>query len=157
MTFEGSRAASLTEAEKLCTLCAGLFFLTGLLTGVWKWRDMARSKNGLAHKYIDTAHRASLLYSFAALLLGRFASLNDFSTRTNLLAVSAPLIFFASAIGIYIVHGALRDTNNQIANPRLGRMKLPVWVTPLFMVALVTAEIGGFVVLLGGFIQAAFS
>lgn len=157
MTLAGSRAASLTEAEKLCTFCSGIFFLTALLTGVWKWRNMANSKNGLAHKYIDTAHRASLMYSFAALLLGHFATLNNLSTRTNVLAVAAPLLFFALAIGSYIVHGVLRDTNNQITNPRLGRRMLPVWATPLFMAALVTAEIGGFVVLLGGFMHAAFS
>ena len=120
MAFAESRAASLSEAEKLCTLCAGIFFLTALLTGVWKWRSMATSKNGMAHKYVDTAHRASLLYSFAALLLGRFSTLNDLSARTNVLAVSAPLLFFALAIGSYIVHGVLRDTSNQIAKPRLG-------------------------------------
>ena len=105
---------------------------------------------------VDTAHRASLLYSFAALLLGRFSALNELSARTNVFAVSAPLIFFALAIGSYILHGALGDTSNQIAKPRLGRRALPVWATPLFMVSLVAAEIGGFVVLLVGFVQSAY-
>ena len=153
---DGSLASSLSAAEKLCTLSAGLFFLTALLTGVWKWRGMATSKTGQAHKYVDTAHRASLLYSFAALLLGRFSALNELSARTNVFAVSAPLIFFALAIGSYILHGALGDTSNQIAKPRLGRRALPVWATPLFMVSLVAAEIGGFVVLLVGFVQSAY-
>ena len=45
------------------------------------------------------------MYSFAALLLGHFASLNDLSARTNMLAVTAPLLFFGLAIGAYIVHG----------------------------------------------------
>ena len=45
-----ARAAALGEAEKLCTLSAGVFFLTALLTGVWKWRGMATRKGGQAHK-----------------------------------------------------------------------------------------------------------
>ena len=151
-----SAAASLSQAEKLCTLCAGMFFLTALVTGVWKWRGMATSKSGAAHKYVDTAHRASLLYSFAALLLGRFASLNNLSPGINTTAVAAPLLFFALAIGSYVLHGVLGDTTNQIAKPRLGRQPLPVWVTPLFMAALVVAEMVGFCVLLYGFVEAAY-
>jgi hypothetical protein len=34
---------------------------------------------------------------------------------------------------------------------------LPEFVTPIFMVALVAAEIGGFAVLLVGFVKAAYS
>jgi hypothetical protein len=149
-------AASLSEAEKLCTLSAGIFFLTALLTGIWKWRSMATSKSGQAHKYVDTAHRASLLYSFAALLLGHFATLNDLSERINNLAVAAPLLYFAMAIGTYVVHGMLGDTTNQIAKPRLRRWTLPAWLTPVFMVTLVAAEVGGFVVLLLGYVRAAY-
>jgi hypothetical protein len=146
----------LSPSEKLCTLCAGLFFLTALLTGVWKWRAMAGSKSGQAPYYVNTAHRASLLYSFAALLLGRFSALNRLGDRANALAVVPPLLFFALAIASYVVHGVLGDTQNQIAKPRLGRRTLPPWATPLFMGALVAAEIGGFGVLLVGFVQAAY-
>jgi hypothetical protein len=96
------------------------------------------------------------LYSFAALLLGHFSSLNNYSEQTNVYAVTPPLVFFALAIGSYIIHGALGDTQNQIAKPRLGTRVLPVWVTPLFMISLVVAEIGGFGVLLLGFIRAAY-
>ncbi len=146
----------MSEAEKLCTLCAGCFFLTALLCGVWKWRSMATSKSGQAHKYVDTAHRAALMYSFAALLLGHFAALNDLSERTNVLAVTAPLVFFGLAIGTYVVHGWLEDTSNQIAKARLGRWLLPGWMTPLFMATLAAAEIAGFCVLLLGYVQAAY-
>ena len=97
-----------------------------------------------------------VLYSFAALLLGHFATLNDFSERTNKLAVSAPLLYFALAIGTYVMHGALGDTTNQIAKPRLGRAMLPAWLTPLFMMTLVAAEVGGFAVLLYGYVRAAY-
>ena len=151
-------AAALSPAERLCVLCAGFFFMTALLTGVWKWRRMAAAgnKTGEAPKYVTTAHRASLLYAFASMLLGRFAALNHYSAATNTAAVVPPLLFFALAILSYIVHGVLGDTSNQIAKPRLGRRVLPAWVTPLFMVALTLAEIGGFGVLLVGFAQAAY-
>jgi hypothetical protein len=70
--------------------------------------------------------------------------------------VTAPLLFFALATGTYLLHGVLGDTHNQIAKPRIGRTALPVWATPLFMSLLVAAEIGGFLVLLLGYIQAAY-
>ena len=109
-----------------------------------------------SHRYVSTAHRSSLLYSFAALLLGKFATLNHFSDETNYAAVVPPLLFFALAIGSYVVHGVLEDTTNQIAKPRLGQRALPRWVTPAFMASLVVAEIGGFAVLLFGFVDAAY-
>lgn len=90
------------------------------------------------------------------MLLGRFSTLNALSPATNLRAVAAPLLFFGLAIGTYVIHGFLADTTNQIAKPRLGRLPLPSWVTPAFMVALVAAEIGGFAVLLVGFVLAAY-
>lgn len=148
--------AGMRDAEKMCTLWSGIFFLTALLAGVWKWHGMATSKTGQAHKYVDTAHRAALLYSFAALLLGHFTTLNELSERTNVLAAAAPLAFFALAICSYLIHGALGDTSNQIAKPRLGRHVLPSWATPLFMGVLAASEIGGFAVLFVGFLQSAY-
>jgi hypothetical protein len=132
------------------------YFLTALLTGVGKWREMTRSKSGEAPRCVNIAHRSSLLYSFAALLLGHFSSLNNYSEQTNVHAVTPPLVFFALAIGSYIIHGVLGDTQNQIAEPQLGTRVLPAWVAPLFMISLVVAEIGGFGVLLLGFIRAAY-
>jgi hypothetical protein len=117
---------------------------------------MSTSKTGSAHKYIDTAHRASLMYSFAALLLKEFSSYNEYSEDANFYACFFPLLFFGFAISTYLLHGLLEDTSNQISKPRLGRTVLPVWVTPMFMSALVVAEIGGFVVLLFGFVHAYF-
>ena len=54
---------------KAVLLAAGLIFLWALLIGVWKYREMAASPEGRAHPYVDVAHRAALLYSFATLLL----------------------------------------------------------------------------------------
>ena len=148
---------ALLPGERLCVLCAGIFFMTALLSGIWKWRCMANSKIGATPRYVDLSHRTSLLYTFAALTLGKFSTLNRLSEDTNLRAVTAPLLYFGLSIAMYVVHGILGDTDNQIAKPRLGRNNpLPVWLTPVFMVSLVVAEIGGFAVLLFGFVDAAY-
>jgi hypothetical protein len=59
-------------------LASGVMFLWALLLGVWKYRQMALAENHLAHPYVDTAHRAALLYSFALLLVATFVQLSGF-------------------------------------------------------------------------------
>ena len=125
---------------------AGLMFLWALGLGVVKYRQMAVSEDHLAHPYIDTAHRAALLYSFATLLVAVFVELSAWSTAVNLLAAGALVFFFAAAVITYMVHGLRRDTDNQFRDPVPG--------THGFMGALIVAEIGGFAVLLAGFADA---
>lgn len=138
-------------AEKLSLTAAFVFFMTGLLTGIWKYRCMATSANASAPRYVDIAHRSSLMYSFAALLLGWFASHSVYPDWLNTLAAVSALGFFALAIGTYIIHGILRDTSNQLRKPhRLGTRTLPSWLTHTFMVILILAEVGGSLVLGSG-------
>lgn len=138
----------LTLAEKLCITAAFAFFMTGLLTGIWKYRCMATSANASAPVYVNVAHRSSLMYAFAALLLAYFARLSVFPDLVDALAALAALAFFGFAIVTYIVHGLLNDTSNQLRKPhQLGRLHLPGWVTPLFMGLLIVAEVGGAAVL----------
>ena len=125
---------------------AGLMFLWALALGIVKYRQMATSENALAHPYIDTAHRAALLYSFATLLVAAFVELSAWSTLVNLLAAGALVGFFAAAVIGYMFHGLRRDTDNQFRDPVPG--------THGFMVALIVAEMGGFAVLLAGFADA---
>lgn len=125
---------------------AGLMFLWALALGIVKYRQMATSENALAHPYIDTAHRAALLYSFAILLVAAFVELSAWSTLVNLLAAGALVFFFAAAVVGYMIHGLRRDTDNQFRDPVPG--------THGFMVALIVAEMGGFAVLLAGFADA---
>ena len=125
---------------------AGLMFIWALALGIVKYRQMATSENALAHPYIDTAHRAALLYSFATLLVATFVELSAWSTLVNLLAAGALVFFFAAAVVGYMVHGLRKDTDNQFRDPVPG--------THGFMVALILAEIGGFSVLLAGFADA---
>jgi len=135
-------------AEKLCLTGAFVFFMTGLLTGVWKYVCIARSEKATSPRYVDIAHRSSLLYAFAALLLAQFARLSVFSDLVNTVAAASALAFFAMAIASYVVHGALRDTSNQLRRPhRLGVMTIPAALMTLFMVLLIIAEIGGSAVL----------
>ncbi|HLV78366.1 MAG TPA: hypothetical protein VKY53_10620 [Marinobacter sp.] len=137
--------------QKLCLSAAALFFLTGLLTGIWKYRCMATSPRAVAPRYVDVAHQSSLMYSFAAMLLGWLAAYSIYPQWLNLLGAAAALSFFALAIGTYVIHGALRDTGNQLRKPhKLGSAALPGWLIHGFMVALIVAEVGGFLVLASG-------
>jgi hypothetical protein len=94
-------------------LAAGLIFLLALVLGIWKYRQMATSEHHLAHPNVDIAHRAALLYSFAAIFE-------------------------------YVVHGIRRDTTNQFRASDLR--------AHCGHVALIIGEVGGFAVLLAGFV-----
>lgn len=142
-------------AVVLAVLAAGIFFLAGLVTGVWKYVAMMQSDKAEAPYYVNIAHRTSLLYAFAALLLAVFADLSAWSERVNFWATLFPLAFFVAAIFTYVLHGLLRDTDNQLARPhRLGAMTLPGIMVHGFMWALIAAEIGGFLVLFAGVVNA---
>jgi hypothetical protein len=129
---------------KITLLAAGLIFLLALVLGVWKYRQILASDDHRAHPYVDIAHRAALLYSFATLLLAAFVELSAWPAWVNLTAAMIVVFFFVAAIVSYIVHGALRDTTNQFEHPARG--------SHLAMVLLIIGEIGGFGVLLAGFI-----
>lgn len=130
---------------KAVLLAAGLIFLLALVLGVWKYRQMSTSPDGLAHPYVDTAHRAALLYSFAALLIATFVELSGWSQTVDSIAAFVVIFYFLAAVGSYIWHGARRDTDNQIRDPVRG--------TGAFFWSLVVAEIAGFSVLLAGFVS----
>jgi hypothetical protein len=139
----------------LAVIAAGVFFLVALLTGVWKYLQIRSSENAVAHPYVDVAHRASLMYSFAALLLARFAEISQLPQNIEWWAVLFPIFYFGYAILLYIVHGALKDTDNQLKPPfRMGSLVLPPVFVGLSMWSLIIAEIGGFLVLFYGVLVA---
>ncbi|MCX2712746.1 hypothetical protein [Mycolicibacterium sp. J2] len=127
-------------------LATGLIFLTALILGAWKYRQIATSPDHAAHPYVDIAHRAALLYSFAALVVAVFVELSAWPTWLNLTAAMVLVFFFVVAIASYVQHGMRRDTTNQFAEPAPG--------LHAGMTALMVGEIGGFVVLLAGFVAA---
>lgn len=132
---------------KAVLLAAGLIFIWALLIGVWKYRQMAASPEGRAHPYIDIAHRAALMYSFAALLIAVFVELSDFATAINAIAAFVPIFFFAAAIASYCVNGKRAQTDNQFRDGDGAHGQ------DAFMWALIVGEIGGFAVLLAGFVS----
>jgi hypothetical protein len=133
---------------KITLLAAGLTFLLALVLGVWKYRQIMVADDHRAHPYVDIAHRAALLYSFATLLLAAFVELSAWPAWVNLTAAMIVVFFFVAAILGYISHGVRRDTVNQFESPdRALRVA---------MVLLIVGEIGGFGVLLAGFVVGQF-
>lgn len=135
----------LAADAKAVLLAAGVMFLLALVLGVWKYQQILASEAHAAHPYLDIAHRAGLLYSFALLLVATFVELSGWSSLVNLIAAGAMAFYFFAALGGYIVHAWRRDTDNQFRDPVRGTHGL--------MVSLIIAEIGGWLVLLAGFLD----
>ncbi|HEX4392754.1 MAG TPA: hypothetical protein VH084_14635 [Mycobacterium sp.] len=133
---------------RITLLTAGLIFLLALVLGGWKYRQMLVSQDHRAHPYVDIAHRAALLYSFATLLLAVFVRFGAWPAWVNLNAAAIVVFFFVGAIVSYIAHGLRRDTDNQFEEPD-GALKVA-------MTALIVGEVGGFAVLLAGFVVGQF-
>ena len=141
-------------ASKLALLACGLFFLIGLLTGVWKYLAICRSPTLVAPRYISVAHEASPLYSFAVLLMFQLLEFSPYTETINLLAVGVPLLFFSLAIAIYIAHGIFQDTDNQFQPPyRFGKILIRPFFFHLFVWLLIIGEVSGFLVLFLGFLS----
>ena len=138
--------AELGIDTKITLLAAGLIFLLALGLGVWKYRQIMTTDDHRAHPYVDIAHRAALLYSFATLLIAVFVELSAWPAWVNLIAAMVVVFFFVAAIVTYIVHGARRDTTNQFEHADRG--------TEVSMAFLIIGEIGGFTVILAGFVVA---
>jgi hypothetical protein len=129
---------------KISLTAAGLFLLTGMLLGVVKYRRTMTSPNHRAPVYIDIAHRASFLYSFAALVIARLIEFSPYSMTVQVVAVCVPLLFFALTIGGYTAHGLRADTDNMFRERN--------FITTWFMYLLIAGELGGMTVVLWGFI-----
>ncbi|HVG30730.1 MAG TPA: hypothetical protein VM864_13560 [Pyrinomonadaceae bacterium] len=131
-------------AVKLSLAAAGAFLLAGMLLGVVKYRRIMTSTAHRAPVYVDIAHRAALLYSFAALVIARLLEFSPYSERVQLAAAGVPLLFFAMTITGYAAHGLRDDTENLFAERN--------FITTWFMYALIAGEVGGMIVVLWGFV-----
>ena len=134
------------DAYSLALIASATFFLVGLVLGVWKFRGMASSADGLAHPYIDTAHRAALMYAFATVMIAVFVDVSQLPGGLELFAVILLVAYFAVAIMTYVIHGWKEDTDNQVRN--MGT------AATVFMWSLVVAEIGGFLIIFYGLLTA---
>jgi hypothetical protein len=137
---------TLPDDTAVVLLGAGVMFLIALFLGVWKYRQMAASPEALAHPYVDIAHRAALLYSFATLLVATFVHFSGWSETVDLICAGVIYFFFIGAVAGYSYHGWRRDTDNQFRDPQPG--------THEYMWALIVGEIGAFSVLVAGFVDA---
>jgi len=135
-------------ATKIALLASGLFLLSGMLTGVWKYAKIMSSIEHKAPVYVDIAHRASFFYSFASLVIAKLIEFSPFNPTWQTVIVAVPILYFILTVIGYIKEGILNRTENMFAE----RNFVTVW----FMYGLIAGEIGGFLLILGGFIYTQF-
>ncbi len=135
-------------AIKITLAASGIFLFAGLLLGVLKYRGIMRSPEHCAPVYIDIAHRAALLYSFAALVMAELLKYSPYSLNVQLLITGAPLLFFAIAIAQYTKLGLENKTDNQFKQ-RNFNTTWGIWL-------LIVAEVGGVGAIVWGFISTQF-
>lgn len=136
---------------KLSIIFSGIYLCVGMLTGVWKYAQISRSELARAHYYVDIAHRSSLLYAPATLILAVLAYCSVWSEYINLLFIITNLVFFSFSILSYVIHGVLKDTTNQFKEPhQLGRITLPKILLRIAMILLVIGEVFSTIALLWG-------
>lgn len=138
----------MTLAIKITLAASGIFLFAGLLLGVLKYRGIMRSPEHCAPVYIDIAHRAALLYSFAALVMAELLKYSPYSETVQLLITCAPLLFFAIAIAQYTKLGLENTTDNQFKE-RNFNTTWGIWL-------LIVAEVGGVGAIVWGFISTQF-
>lgn len=136
-------AENLTQAVAWAVLFSGIFLWVGMLTGIWKYYQIRQSAQARAHYYVDIAHRSSLLYAPASLIIAVLAYFSVWNELLNLILVLTNLFFFSFSILSYILHGWLKDTTNQFKQPhQVGRWHLPKWMLSSAMILLIVGELG---------------
>ena len=132
-------------AVKLTLAASGIFLFVGLIGGVLKYRGIMMSPDHQAHPYIDIAHRASLLYSFAALVMAALLDFSPYSDQVQLVITGVPLFFFAVAIAQYYRLGLEGKVTNQFTERNFN--------TTWGMLLLIIGELGGVGAIVWGFIS----
>jgi len=141
----------LTSATKLAIIFSGIFLWVGMLTGVWKYYQIRNTELARAHYYVDIAHRSSLLYAAASLILAALSYFTSLSDSLSLFCVVANLFFFSMSILVYIIHGMLKDTTNQFKQPhKLGQWSIPRCCMTFLMLNLIIVELSATAILLLG-------
>jgi hypothetical protein len=95
--------------------------------------------------YIDIAHRAAFMYSFASLVIAKLLEYSPYSGRVQLGAAGLVLVYFTVTVVGYLAHGLRDDTDNIFAERN--------FTTTWYMYTLIAAEVGGLAVILWGFIS----
>lgn len=135
-------------AVQITLAASGIFLFVGMIGGILKYHGIMNSPDHRAHPYIDIAHRASLLYSFAALVMAVLLFFSPYSLAIQLVITCVPLFFFAVAIAQYFRLGLQRKTNNQFKERNFN--------TTWGMLLLIVGELGGVGAIVWGFISSQF-
>lgn len=138
----------MTLAVKISLLFAGLFLLNGMITGVWKYAKIMSSPEHKAPVYVDIAHRASFFYSFASLVIAKLMEFSPFENFWQIIIVMFPLTYFLLTVIGYMKEGYQNKTENMFSKRN--------FVTTWFMYGLIVGEIGGMILILGGFLFTQF-
>ncbi len=132
-------------AIKISLLASGLFLLAGMLIGIVKYQRMLTRPSHTAPVYVDIAHRAAFLYSFAMLVIAKLLEYSPYSERVQAGAAGLVLVFFVLSVAGYLAHGLREDTDN-IFRERS-------FTTTWYMYMLIACEIGGLSIVIWGFIS----
>ncbi|MFZ1702038.1 MAG: hypothetical protein WBO10_11680 [Pyrinomonadaceae bacterium] len=132
-------------AVKISLLASGSFLLYGMIVGIVKHQRMLKSADHTAPAYIDIAHRAAFLYSFAMLVIAKLLEYSPYSETVQMVATFMVLTFFAVTIVGYFVHG-LRDKTDNLFHERN-------FITTWYVYLLAAGEIGGLSIIIWGFIS----
>ena len=138
----------LPVAVKISLLFSGLFLLNGMATGVWKYSKIMSSPEHRAPAYVDIAHRTSFFYSFASLVIAVLIYFSPFTELWQVIIVLNPLAYFLLTVVGYMREGLLERTDNMFSERN--------FITTYFMYGLIVGEIGGMLLILGGFIYTQF-
>lgn len=135
-------------AIKISLLSSGLFLLAGMLIGIVKHQRMLKSADHMAPAYIDIAHRAAFLYSFAMLVIAKLLEYSPYSESVQLAASGLLLIFMSVTIVGYFVTGMMNKTDNLFRHRDFR--------TTWYVYMLTVGEITGLAIILWGFISTQF-
>ena len=135
-------------AIKISLLSSGLFLLAGMLVGIVKHQRMLKSADHVAPAYIDIAHRAAFLYSFAMLVIAKLLEYSPYSETVQLGAMGLVLVFLSVTIIGYFVTGMMNKTDNLFRHRDFR--------TPWYVYMLTVGEITGLAIIVWGFISTQF-
>lgn len=135
-------------AIKISLLSSGLFLLAGMLIGIVKHQRMLTAPDHMAPPYIDIAHRAAFLYSFAMLVIAKLLEYSPYSEIVQLVSSGVLLAFMSITIIGYFTHGLRNKTDNLFRERNFS--------TTWYVYLLTIGEIGALSVIVWGFISTQF-
>jgi hypothetical protein len=135
-------------AIKILLLFAGLFLLSGMVTGIWKYKKLLSSPEQNTPVYIDITYHSSFFYSFACLVIAKLIEYSPFSPGVRFVLAAMPLVYFSATIIVYGAEGFLSHSESPASERG--------FVTRWFMNGLAAAQILSLILILYGFIYTQF-